>query len=80
MKSVDDGGQFARLFADPDVEPWRTKIARAAQALFHEQAGESDAVMAIWRVLRANLDTREITLRSRVDAAIKRLQPARATR
>jgi division protein CdvB (Snf7/Vps24/ESCRT-III family) len=36
--------------------------------------------MAIWRVLRANLDTSEMTLRSQVDAAIKRLQPARAMR
>jgi len=68
------------IVSDPDIEPWRTKIARAAQALFHEQAGESGAALAIWRVLRANLDTREMTLRSRVDAAIKRLQPAPATR
>jgi hypothetical protein len=63
------------LFSGAEIEPWKAHVGKAARALFREQSGDETGALADWRELRAALNPNEVTLRSRADAAIRRLQP-----
>ena len=52
----------------------RPHICAAARAMLLEAAGEKALALAEWRALRAATSAAELTLRSRADVAIRRLQ------
>jgi hypothetical protein len=62
------------LFGGSEVEPWKANEVHAAQAMFQEAAGDDAGALATWRAVRASISTNEISLRSRADAALRRLQ------
>jgi Tfp pilus assembly protein PilF len=66
------------LIGGPRFDATRLRIRDAAVAMLYEAAGRRAEALAGWKTVRAATATGEDTLRSRADAAIRRLQaPAR---
>jgi hypothetical protein len=68
------------LIGGPRFDAQRLRVRDAAVAMLYEAAGRRAEALAGWKAVRAATASGEDTLRSRADAAIRRLQaPAART-